>query len=88
MEQLPAILQNWLSWWRDAVILAQGPARNDTPISNIDQQIDLERFSRAWTPEQALTSLKQTNLALWQLERNANTRLVLENLFLTFPLES
>jgi hypothetical protein len=39
-----------------------------------------------WTADQALTSLQQTNHALWQLARNANTRLVLENLLLTYPL--
>lgn len=25
--------------------------------------------------------------ALWQLERNANTRLILENLFIKFPID-
>ncbi|MCP4425957.1 MAG: DNA polymerase III subunit delta' [Chloroflexi bacterium] len=84
-ERLPAILQDWLSWQRDLTVLTQGIARNGVALTNIDQQAELERHSRAWTPEQALASLKQTNLALWQLERNANTRLVLENLLLIFP---
>ncbi len=84
-ELLPAILQTWLSWQRDLTVLAQGVTRSGVPLTNIDQQTELERLARAWTPQQALASLKQTNLALWQLERNANTRLVLENLFLIFP---
>ncbi len=84
-EQLPAILQNWLSWQRDLTVLAQGVTRSGVTLTNIDQQAELERLSRAWTAEQALASLKQTNLALWQLERNANTRLVLENLLLVYP---
>ncbi len=84
-EHLPAILQTWLSWQRDLTVLAQGVTRSGVALTNIDQQAELERSARACTPEQALASLKQTNLALWQLERNANTRLVLENLLLIFP---
>jgi DNA polymerase-3 subunit delta' len=87
-ERLPAILQTWLSWWRDLTLLAQGPTRSGIVLTNIDQEPQLARLTQTWTAEQALASLKQTNLALWQLERNANTRLVLENLFLTFPLVS
>jgi DNA polymerase-3 subunit delta' len=86
-ERLPAILQTWLSWWRDLTILAQGPTRNGIILTNIDQEPQLARLAQTWTADQALASLKQTNLALWQLERNANTRLVLENLFLTYPLK-
>ncbi len=84
-EQLPALLQTWLSWWRDITLLAQGPTRNGIALTNIDQESQLSQLAQNWTAEQALTSLKQTNLALWQLERNANTRLVLENLFLIYP---
>jgi DNA polymerase-3 subunit delta' len=86
-EQLPAVLQTWLSWWRDLTLLAQGPTRGGIALTNIDQEAQLARLAQTWTADQALESLKQTNLALWQLERNANTRLVLENLFLTYPLE-
>jgi DNA polymerase-3 subunit delta' len=84
-ERLPAILQTWLSWWRDLTLLAQGTTRNGIILTNIDQEPQLARLAQTWTADQALASLKQTNLALWQLERNANTRLVLENLFLIFP---
>jgi len=85
-EQLPNILQQWLSWWRDLNLLAQRPTRNSIPITNIDRQAELEQLAQSCTRDQALASLKQTSLALWQLERNANTRLVVENLLLTYPL--
>lgn len=84
-EELPAILQTWLSWWRDLTLLAQRTGANGTIVTNIDRQTELMNLAQRWTAGQALSSLKQTNLALWQLERNANTRLVLENLFLTYP---
>ncbi|MEI2611663.1 MAG: hypothetical protein V9G20_23760 [Candidatus Promineifilaceae bacterium] len=44
------------------------------------------RLLDKWSPPQILACLQRTNDALWQLERNANTRLVVENLLLTYPL--
>ena len=90
-EDLPYVLETWLSWWRDLTILAQDkngkqPTTLPGTISNIDHREKLETYAQAWTPDQALASLKQTSLALWQLQRNANTRLALENLLLTYPL--
>jgi DNA polymerase-3 subunit delta' len=83
-ENLPGILQTWLSWWRDANLLAR---QNGVPaaLTNIDECSLLEETARAAAEEVVLTALKQTNLALWQLERNANTRLVIENLLLMYP---
>ncbi|HFQ94064.1 MAG TPA: DNA polymerase III subunit delta' [Anaerolineae bacterium] len=83
-ENLPQILQTWLSWWRDVNLLAR---QNGAPaaLTNIDERPLLEETARATDEESALAALKQTNLALWQLERNANTRLALENLLLTYP---
>ena len=90
-EDLPFILQTWLSWWRDLNTLSQDthgakPTTLPNNISNIDQREKLQTYAQSWTPDQALASLKQTNLALWQLQRNANTRLAIENLLLTYPL--
>ena len=84
---LPALLQTWLSWWRDATLLAQknGEAHG-LHLTNIDENDRLQQVVKSWHKKEALTSLKQTNLALWQLERNGNTRLVVENLLLTYPL--
>jgi DNA polymerase-3 subunit delta' len=86
-EDLPAILQTWLSWWRDLNLLVQQNGRStQIVLSNIDEVEKLDQRAHSYNEEQALVSLKQTNLALWQLERNANTRLVLENLLLTYPV--
>ncbi len=87
-ETLPYILRTWLSWWHDLALLA---FRNDRygpplPISNIDLRQQLENLAHLWSEDMVLTGFKQTDLALWQLERNANTRLVLENLLLKYPL--
>jgi DNA polymerase III subunit delta' len=93
-EELPDLLRTWLSWWRDLALLAHGgdaaSAAGDNgrylAITNIDEQARLATCAAAWRPEAIVTSLRQTNLALWQLERNANARLVVENLLLVYPL--
>ncbi len=87
-ELLPDLLKTWLSWWRDLALLAYrknsiGPI---VPISNVDQRTYLTKLADVWARERVLSGFKQTDLALWQLERNGNTRLVLENLFLSYPL--
>ena len=86
-EALPALLKTWLSWWRDLTLLNQ---RRGQPISliltNVDEVPGMEPLATTWTEQQINASLNQTNKSLWQLERNANTRLVLENLLLVYPL--
>lgn len=90
-EELPDVLQSWLSWWRDLLVLAQVqrivPAQYTASLAltNVDHETTLRELAVAWSSLRILESLQQTNLALWQLQRNANTRLVLENLFLTYP---
>lgn len=81
-ETLPDLLRTWLSWWRDLALLSWG---NSPLLTNIDEHTTLIRLKTLWSPDQVLNCLQKTNLALWQLERNANTRLVVENLLLTYP---
>jgi DNA polymerase-3 subunit delta' len=85
-ERIPITLKSWLSWWRDVALLAHmGIQHRSVHLTNIDQRPYLERMSRTWGSNQLFDSFKQTDLALWQLDRNANARLVLENLFLVYP---
>lgn len=81
---LPDLLQTWLSWWRDLLLWQQGE-ENPAVIINIDRLEQLTHFAEAWPVEKVQQSLKQTSLAVWQLSRNANTRLVVENLLLMYP---
>jgi DNA polymerase III subunit delta' len=83
-EELPAVFQTWLSWWRDLALLVYGEG-TAVAISNVDQEAELRRLAGSWSPEQIMTALEQTAQAITLLERNANTRLVLENLFLVYP---
>ena len=84
-EDLPDLLRTWLSWWRDLALVAID-SENQENINYLDHQEHLTRVAAVWTRERIVAGLNQTKKAIWQLERNANSRLVLENLFLTYPL--
>jgi DNA polymerase-3 subunit delta' len=87
-ELLPALLRTWLSWWRDLALLAygQGPATPSVPISNIDQAPRLEELAETWPLESIVANLAATGQAIQYLAQNANTRLVMENLLLGYPM--
>ena len=85
-ETLPDLLETWLSWWRDVLLLANGAAA--AAITNVDLTQELTALARRWTPDGARAHLHDTQTALWQLDHNANTLLVLENLFLRYPSSS
>jgi DNA polymerase-3 subunit delta' len=83
-EELPDLLQLWLGFWRDLVLTVVAGNHSDA-IMNVDQLDSLTRYARAWPADAILVCLNHTQEALWQLERNANTRLVMENLLLGYP---
>ncbi len=82
-ETLTNLLNIWLTWWRDLLVLANG--QTAAVVTNLDYQTELEKLAGNWSAAAILRSLNQTSSAQWQLTRNANTRLVLENLLLTYP---
>ena len=88
-EALPGLLQTWITWWRDVLLLAwQGESQNGSAqngVTNVDRIEQLAQVAGRWPRANLLDCLKLTREALWQLERNANTRLVMENLFLAYP---
>lgn len=85
-ETLPLLLQTWLGWWRDLVLLCWGNSPT-ARLTNVDQLPHLQAVAGQWTRAQAHAGLDYTGRALEQLARNANTRLVLENLFLNYPYQ-
>jgi DNA polymerase-3 subunit delta' len=83
-ETLPPLLRTWLGWWRDVALLAYG-RRTEDSISNIDQVELMDEMARRWPKAGVLAAFKQTEAALRQLGQNANARLVMENVMLTYP---
>lgn len=85
-ENLPELLQSWLSWWRDLAILTwRGGGNGQGQLTNIDHLAWLQNLAGVYSILKTKTSLRQTEKSLWALEHNANTRLVLEILFLNYP---
>lgn len=82
-ENLPDLLETWMSWWRDAFLLAHGAP--ESALTHIDLATELQALVRRWPLATPQNCLHQTQTALWQLEHNANTLLVLENLLLSYP---
>lgn len=98
-EILYEMLTHWLSWWRDALLLANGLLVSDLSsslnpavavsatgaITNVD---DLPRLRAAATQipmSQLASTLTTVQTALSQLERNINPRLLCEVLLLEWP---
>lgn len=82
--QLPLLLQTWLTWWRDLALIAHDEA-SEASITNIDHFDEFIALISSWHTAQIVRSLRTTEDSVWQLEHNANARLVIENLFLTYP---
>lgn len=81
-EELPAVLELWLGWWRDVLLAQNGDGAR---ITNVDREKlvreQAERFSLQET-HRALKSVRETARYLMQ---NVNARLAMENLLLGLP---
>jgi DNA polymerase-3 subunit delta' len=85
-EELLVLLRTWLVWWRDLALFLFGGAREAITV-NVRDRERLQRLSLEWNSAEVIRSLRQTDEAIWQLGRNANTRLVVENLMLIYPFD-
>jgi DNA polymerase-3 subunit delta' len=78
-EALPALLDCWQSWWRDALLLRAGCGE---AVSNVDHEGALEAAAGISTVPELVAALQALGDARRRLESNANPRLTLEVLFL------
>ncbi len=85
-EPLPDILRAWLSWWRDLALLSWGDGEREM-VTNIDRLEELQHFAHKWSRAEIRRGLAQTDRIILQLEQNANIRLALEVLLLTYPYQ-
>jgi DNA polymerase-3 subunit delta' len=81
-DALRPLLNQWLSYWRDILLHAEG-----SPIkpANSDRVANIERLLYTVTAEDALNAIKATQKLLRDLDTNANVRLALEVMFLDYP---
>jgi DNA polymerase-3 subunit delta' len=85
-EELIVLLRTWLVWWRDLALSLFGGSQDAITV-NLGERERLHRLSGDWKADDIIQSLRQTDEAIWQLGRNANTRLVIENLMLVYPYD-
>jgi DNA polymerase III subunit delta' len=81
-QGLFALLELWLTFWRDLVLLSEGSGLEP---SNVDRAPALDQLSGYVAADEALAALNATQTALRTLHTNANTRLTLEVMLLDYP---
>jgi len=81
-DGLREMLDLWLSWWRDLLLIKGG---SSTEVTNVDREATLRSQARGYSLPQVRDFIAALRAAVWQLEHNANTRLTLEVLMLSLP---
>lgn len=81
-EATQDVLNLWLDWWRDILLVKTGC---DGSITNVDRADSLTEMSRAFNLVQLRTFIDRLQRAVVHLRENANARLVLEELMLNIP---
>jgi len=76
------ILQLWLDWWRDLMLIK---ASSSDIITNIDFKTTLVKMAKKYSLTQIKNFVTSIQEAEEQLRQNANPRLVLEVLMLDMP---
>jgi DNA polymerase-3 subunit delta' len=82
-DGLREVLDLWLSWWRDLLLIRGDSA---TEVTNVDREAALCSQARGYSLIQVWDFIEALRTAVWQLEHNANTRLTLEVLMLSLPV--
>jgi DNA polymerase-3 subunit delta' len=77
------VLDLWLDWWRDLLLVKVGCGDNAT---NIDHLATLANLAKGYSLAQIKAVIKRIQAAGIQLRQNANPRLVLEVLMLDIPV--
>ncbi len=81
-EPVQEILDLWLGWWRDLLLVKGGRIAD---IVNIDLETTLLQWAKGYSLAKVKGFIDHLQTAQEQLARNANPRLVLEVLMLNIP---
>ncbi len=79
---LADLLQTWLTYWRDVLLLTIGA---DTPLANIDRQAEIEQLASRITLQTARKVIQAAEHTLQLLAKNVNARLAMEVFMLDLP---
>ena len=81
-DDLPELLETWLGWWRDVLLVQNGDGAR---ITNVDRATALREHAERFTLEQAQSTLQAVRATAHYLMQNVNARLALEVLLLNLP---
>lgn len=81
-DELPELLELWLGWWRDVLLIQNGDGAR---ITNIDHQSTLNEQALRFSLEQIEHTLKAVRTTARYLTQNVNARLAMEVLLLNLP---
>jgi len=82
-DRTRATLDLWRTWWRDVLLAASG---STAELVNLDRVEQIRALAQHISVAQATAAAEACGRALWQLDRNATARLVLEVLLLDLPV--
>jgi DNA polymerase III subunit delta' len=82
-DDLPALLEEWLVWWRDVLLVLGG---NPDAVTNVDRQGQLEQLAQHYSLAQISSIIHELQTTLLRLEQNVNPRLAMEVLLLHLPV--
>jgi DNA polymerase-3 subunit delta' len=79
---LREVMNLWLTWWRDLLLLVHG---STVTLTHQDRNEDLEHLAENLQPEQARQAVEAIRAAIRGLDSHANSRLTAEVLMLNLP---
>ena len=81
-SDLQPTLAAWTSWWRDVLLVQHGCAAH---VTNIDLVTEIDMAARQYSAAEVRRFLARLEQAPDQINRNVNSRLLLETLLLHLP---
>jgi DNA polymerase-3 subunit delta' len=81
-KKAESMIDNWLTWWRDLLLIKNGCRES---ITNIDLTPILEKWSKLLSTEEIRNFIENLQQSLLLIKKNANIRLLLETILLDMP---
>jgi DNA polymerase-3 subunit delta' len=84
-EALPELLEQWIGWWRDVLLIQHGETAR---LTNVDREEDLREHAARFRLEEVESALKSLHATVRYLGQSVNARLAMEVLLLKLPGKS
>ncbi len=81
-DTLPALLEQWIGWWRDVLLVQNGESAR---VTNIDRAESLRDHAARFGLEEVHGAVKALRATAQYLTQNVNARLAMEVLLLNLP---